>query len=121
MKLPILNKYISINIFTYLILTCAISGIFSYGDTIIRISFYLWILFLILFGILQLLVPFSILLLITELIFFKLKILKYKHLEVNVSPKVQKIVYTLAALSFAYYLWYKFYFEPILDKMLEFD
>lgn len=121
MKFPVVNKYISINIFIYLILACSVSGFFSYGHIMIRISFYLWVLFLVLFEILQLLVPVSLLLLITELIFLKLKVLKYKTLEINVSPKVQKIVYALAVLAFVYYLWYKFYFEPILDKMLEFD
>lgn len=121
MRLPVINKYISINIFIYLIITCAVFGIFSYGYIIIKISFYLWVLSLVLFEILQLLAPFSVLLLITELIFLKLKVLKYKTLEVNVSPRVQKTVYALATLSFAYYLWYKIYYEPILDKMLEFD
>lgn len=121
MRFPVINKYISINIFIYLIITCAVFGIFSYGYIIIRISFYLWVLSIVLFEILQLLVPFSLLLLILEIILFKLKILKYKQLAVNVSPKVQKIIYVLSVLSFGYYLWYKIYFEPILDKMLEFD
>jgi hypothetical protein len=58
---------------------------------------------------------------ILEILLFKLKVLKYKQLVVNVSPKVQKIFYAITALSFAYYLWYKVYYEPILDKMLEFD
>lgn len=66
-------------------------------------------------------IPMAILLTLLEIILFKLKILKYKQLEVNVSPKVQKIVYALTVLAFIYYLWYKLYFEPILDKMLEFD
>ncbi len=121
MKFPVINKYISINIFIYLIITCAVFGIFSYGYIIIKISFYLWVLSIVLFALLQLLAPFSVLLLITELIFLKLKVLKYKTLEVNVSSKVQKMIYALAAISFVYYLWFKLYYEPILDKMLELD
>ena len=120
MKLLIINKYHSINFCIYSLFLWTISCTMAYF--VIKPPFAeIWLLFFGIFIMSEIILPISFILSILELIFFKLKILKYKHLEVNVSPKVQKIVYTLAALSFAYYLWYKFYFEPILDKMLEFD
>ena len=81
----------------------------------------LWLPFLGIFVLSELIFPISIVFSALEVLLFKLKVLKYKPLEINVSSRVQKIIYALAAFSFAYYLWYKFYFEPILDKMLEFD
>lgn len=121
MKFPLINKYYLVNIFVYLLIICAISGILTDWFVLFERFTYLWTLSLFLFVISELMIPMAILFTLLEIILLKLKVLKYKTLEVNVSPKVQKIVYTLAALSFAYYLWFKFYYEPILDKMLEFD
>ncbi len=81
----------------------------------------LWLPFLGIFVLSELILPISFIFSALEVLLFKLKVLKYKQLEVNVSSKIQKVVYALTALSFVYYLWYKFYYEPILDKMLEFD
>jgi len=120
MKLPIINKYHSINFCIFSFFIWAVSCTMAYF--VIKPPYEeIWLLFFGIFVMSELILPISIILSVLEIILLKLKILKYKQLEVNVSSKVQKIIYALAAMSFAYYLWFKLYYEPILDKMLEFD
>ncbi len=120
MKLPIINKYHSINFCILLILIWAISCTMAYF--VIQPPYAeLWLPFLFISVISELVLPIFIFLSILEIILFKLKILKYEHLVVNIPSKIQKIIYVIAALSFVYYLWFKLYYEPILDKMMEFD
>lgn len=120
MKLLIINRYHSINFCIFSFFTWAISCTMAYF--VIKPPYEeIWLLFFGIFVMSELILPISIILSVLEIILLKLKILKYKQLEVNVSSKVQKIVYVLTVLAFVYYLWYKFYYEPILDKMLELD
>ena len=121
MKFPIINKYYSINIFVYIIILCAISGCITDCFVIFERFGYLWLLSMGLFAITELSTPIIIVITILEILCFQLKILKYQPLAINMSPKFQKTVYVLAAISFIYYLWFKIYYEPILDKMLQFD
>ena len=121
MKIPVVNKYFFVNILIYTFIIMSFSYIISLNSFIGNNLAYIWIIFVIFAILTDLITPFAIILALLEFILFKLKILKYKQLEANVHPKVQKLIYVLAALSFVYYLWYKFYFEPILEKMLEFD
>ncbi len=82
---------------------------------------YIWFLFAGLAILFCLIIPFVTIVSFIEILLFKLKILKYKKLVVNICPNVQKIIYVLATIAFIYYIWFKIYYEPILDKMLEFD
>lgn len=118
MKLPIVNKYYLINIFIYTIIVCAILGCLTHCLIIFERFGYLWLLFAGLFAITELSIPILIVASILEILFFKLKILRCRTLTINVSQKIQKIFYTFAIISFIYYLSYKIYFEPIMEKML---
>ena len=100
MKFPLINKYYLVNIFVYLLIICAISGIFTDWFVLFERFTYLWMLSLFLFAISEIMIPMAILFTLLEIILLKLKVLKYKTLKVNVSSKVQKIIYALAALSF---------------------
>jgi len=122
MKIPIINKYFCVNILLYIFIATNLSYIISLNSFIGSNFGYIWVIFVV-FAILTdyIVIPVISVLSLLEFFLFKLKVLKYKTLKVNASPRVQKIVYTLAAMSFAYYLWFKLYYEPILDKMLELD
>ena len=121
MKFPIVNKYYSINILVYITILCAISGCITHCFLIFERFGYLWILFVGIFAITELSIPIIIAISLIEILCFKAKLLKYQALVVNVNPNFKKIIYTIAIISFIYYLWFKIYYEPILDKMLQFD
>jgi len=121
MKFPIVNKYYSINILVYITILCAISGCITHCFLIFERFGYLWILFVGIFAITELSIPIIIAISLIEILCFKAKLLKYQTLVVNVNSKIQKTIYALAIISFIYYLWFKIYYEPILDKMLQFD
>ena len=81
---------------------------------------YIWLLFGSLFMITEILIPINIIVIIIELVLNKTSLKTY-CCKVNTSATLQKIIYCLATISFMYYLWFKLYYEPILEKLLEFD
>jgi len=82
---------------------------------------YIWFIFVLCGALINIAMPVILSFAILEILLFKINVLRYKKLTVNVNSKIQKIIYILATISFIYYLWFKLYFEPILDKMLQLD
>ena len=121
MKIPVVNKYLFINILLYMMIIMSLSIIFSLNSFIGSNFGYIWIIFVVCGALINIVIPIILSFAVLEILLFKLNILKYKNLTVNVNSKIQKIIYTLAVMSSIYYLWFKIYYEPILDKMLQFD
>ena len=121
MKFPIINKYYSINLFIYITILCAISGCITNCLIIFERFGYLWLLSVGIFAITELSIPIIIAVSLLEILCYKARLLKYQTLVININPNLKIFIYTIAIVSFIYYLWFKIYYEPILDKMLQFD
>ena len=121
MKIPVVSKYLFVNILLYMMIIMSLSIIFSLNSFIGSNFGYIWIVFVVCGGLINIVLPLIISFAALEILLFKLNVLRYQNLTVNVNPNFKKIIYTIAIISFIYYLWFKIYYEPILDKMLQFD
>lgn len=121
MKFPIINKYYSINILVYITILCAMSGCITNCFIIFERFAYLWLLSVGIFAITELSIPIIIAVSLLEILCYKARLLKYQTLVININPNLKIFIYTIAIMSFMYYLWFKIYYQPILDRMLQFD
>ena len=118
MKFPIFNRFISLNLFIYVLLLWGLSFIIvSLIDSVFLII-PIWLLFLGILIILEFfIIPLNLSLIIVDLVLCKFKILKYKYV-VNVSSKAKYIIYSIVFIISVLYIWNKLYFEPLLEKNL---
>ena len=118
MKFPIFSRFISLNLFIYVLLLWGLSFIIvSLIDSVFLII-PIWLLFLGILIILEFfIIPLNLSLIIADLVLCKFKILKYKYV-VNVSSKAKYIIYSIVFIISVLYIWNKLYFEPLLEKNL---
>lgn len=120
MKIPIFNKYFSINLFIYILIIRALFCLLISQSFIFGILGFLWFYMLYLFLVLDFFIPINILLIILELILFKTNLLKQKC-TITTNSKYQVLIYITTTIAFLYYLWYTLYFKQILNEKLLLD
>ena len=127
MKLPVLNKFYSVNIFIYFVVIKAIFTFLfylSFWDSEFfyeHFGYFFWLSCLI--GIILLLseviVNIAMFLIPIEFILYKLK--KITRNSINISMKSQILVWFIVILSFIYFYWFQIYYYPIIEQQLIMD
>lgn len=127
MKLPILNKFYSVNTFIYAaIIEATFTFLFYipfwnsqiYYDYFINLFWLSCLLGLIMF-ISEIIVQITLIAMPIELILYKLK--KIKRKPISISIKFQFIVWFIVLLSLIYSYWFDTYYYPIIEKQLIMD
>lgn len=127
MKLPILNKFYSVNIFIYTVVVKAISTFlfylpfwdsqffYNYFDYLFWISCILGIICCLS----EIVVYITIFAIPIELIFYKLKKIERKPIFIPI--KFQFVVWLIVLLSLIYSYWFDTYYYPIIEQQLMID
>ena len=127
MKLPILNKFYSVNIFVY---SVVIKAIFTFLDYIPfwnseifydYFNYLFWIScilgIILLFS--EIIVFITLFVIPVELILYKSK--KIKRTPITISIKFQIIIWSVVILSLLYSYWFDTYCYPIIEQQLMMD
>ena len=120
MNIPVFSKYFSINLLIYVVLIRALFCLLISSAFIFGILGFMWIYFVYVFLLLDFFIPINLILIIFEFILFKAKLIKHSC-NITITAKCKKIIYSITMIALIYYLWYKLYFEHILNENLLFD
>ena len=127
MKLPILNKFYSVNIFIYSVIIKAIftflfylpfwdsQFFYNYFDYLFWISCILGIICCLS----VIVADIAIFVMPIELVLYKLK--KIKRTPITISVKFQIIIWLIVILSLFYSYWFDTYYYPIIEQQLMMD
>ena len=127
MKLPILNKIYSVNIFIYSVIIKAVSTFlfflpfwhsqifYDYFDYLFWISCILGIICCLSEIVVYLTIPAMPI----EFVLYKLK--KIKRTPITISVKFQIIIWLIVILSLLYSYWFDTYYYPIIEQQLIMD
>lgn len=127
MKLPILNKIYSVNIFIYFVIIKAIftfSFYLSFWDSRFFYNYFDYLFWLsCILGIIlffsEIVVYITILIMPIEFVLYKLK--KIKRTPITISVKYQIIIWFIVILSLLYSYWFDKYYYPIIEQQLIMD